>query len=260
MADSGSNKRRRTSPYIFPINDLPHALLGDVASYLPKPTRAFFAMAMTSKSSRLPSAAGSVILSSTRWDILDFGGEKWGQLTLDCGDFEKGVAERMTDGDLFEILSCTNAKTTLNILKLTGCVSITGRGLEPLRGSTVLQQIDSSLVGNNEGPLDQEPSISEAVVLPILHSIIDTHSNSLTKIRLPVKWRKDRSPQLEKFLKKFHYPSQMIVEGCGISEINGVFEQAGTVDDVPQYLRTIQYNGREEDFRLFRCKLTDSTR
>ena len=103
------------------------------------------------------------------------------------------------------ILSCTNAKVTLKTMKLTGCTRITGIGLEPLRGSTVLQQLDLSLVGYHENPiLDPEPSISEAVVLPILHSIIDANGNSLKFIHHPVKWRCEASTELEQFLENYH--------------------------------------------------------
>ena len=57
-------------------------------------------------------------------------------------------------------------------LKLTNCIGITGSGLEPLRGSTVLQYIDLSLVGDHENPsIDPEPPISASVVIPEVYSI-----------------------------------------------------------------------------------------
>ena len=99
--DTGSNKRRRANAppnnitALLHINDLPHPILGDVASYLPTPSRAFFAMAITAPRlswmrhiGRLPpSAAGSIILSSTQWE------------SLDLGDIEKSLAEKLTDAD-----------------------------------------------------------------------------------------------------------------------------------------------------------------
>ena len=200
-----SNKRRRTgSPSdsnILHINDIPNALLADVATYLPKPSRAFFAVAMTAPTSswrissgqELPSAAANAILSSTEWDKLDF------------GEVEKSLAEKLRDADLYGVLSCINAKTTLEILKLTGCINISGSGLEPLRGSLVLQQIDLSLVGHHESPkLVPEASISEVVVLPILDSIIAAHGNSLKHIQLPEEWRREGSIELWQFLEKYH--------------------------------------------------------
>ena len=90
-------------------------------------------------------------------------------------------------------------------LKLTGCVNITGSGLELLRGSLVLQQIDLSLVSQYECPeIDPDPSISKAAVLPILDSIIDVRDNLFKHIQLPVKWRDERSTELRQLLGKFH--------------------------------------------------------
>ena len=42
-----------------------------------------------------------------------------------------------------------NAHDVLKRLKLCGCVNITGLGLNPLRGSIVLEQIDIGLVGKH---------------------------------------------------------------------------------------------------------------
>lgn len=52
----------------------------------------------------------------------------------------------------------------------------------------------------------------------------------------------------------------MIVEGCGVPEINGLYTKRGTFDGVPKYSRATRYHGKEEEFSLFRCKLTDNTR
>lgn len=52
----------------------------------------------------------------------------------------------------------------------------------------------------------------------------------------------------------------IIVEGCGLEAINGVYMLRGEFDGVPRYTRTARYNGREEEFSLFRCRLTDNTR
>ena len=188
---------------ILHINDIPNALFGDVATYLAKPSRAFFAMAMTAPSSSWrefrwnygrPSAVGISILSSTQdSDSLDF------------GDIEKKLAEKLTDADVRGVLWCINSKETLKILRLTGCINITGIGLAPLRGSIVLQQIDLSLVGYQESPkLEPEPAISEAAVLPILNSIDMRGNNSFKHIQLPVKWRQRRSTELGEFLKRYH--------------------------------------------------------
>merc|ERR1711983_285076 len=52
----------------------------------------------------------------------------------------------------------------------------------------------------------------------------------------------------------------MLVRGCGVPEINGIYRRAGNFDEVPKYSRTTRYNGRDEEFSLFRCRLTDNTR
>ena len=61
---------------------------------------------------------------------------------------------------------CFNAKNILGILKLAGrLVNIIGHGLEALRGSVVLKQIDLSTVGKHESrDIKPSPSISEEVV------------------------------------------------------------------------------------------------
>ena len=74
----------------------------------------------------------------------------------------------------------------LQILKLAGCVNITGSGLNVLR-STTLEQIDLSLVGKHEVPLiNPEPLLSEDIVLPILDNIISRKSG-LRQLELPKK-------------------------------------------------------------------------
>ena len=53
---------------------------------------------------------------------------------------------------------------------------------------------------------------------------------------------------------------EMIVEGCGIDAMNGLYKRQGSNDDVPKYVRPGRYNGNDEEFTLFRCKLMDDTR
>jgi len=53
---------------------------------------------------------------------------------------------------------------------------------------------------------------------------------------------------------------EMVVDGCGVTEINGIYKRAGKFDGVPKYSRSTRFQGRDEDFSLFRCKLTDNTR
>ena len=133
-------KRRRTAssaPAGLHLCDLPDALLVNVARYLSPPSRALFAASMTAPSlswqdvnwQREPSATSKAIISSMK------------NTTLDFEDVEKSLAKKLSDADIGAVLTCINAKDTLRILKLAGCINITGSGLEPLRGSTILELI-----------------------------------------------------------------------------------------------------------------------
>ena len=67
--------------------------------------------------------------------------------------------------------------------------------MEPLRGSTVIENIDLTLVGDHVTPiLDPEPRISQDIVLPILDSIIEEGDNSgLKLLQFPWKWRENET-------------------------------------------------------------------
>jgi len=59
------------------------------------------------------------------------------------------IEKSLSNGDVSRILACIDAANNVKILKLTGFVN-TGRGLEPVRGSAVIKQIDFSLVDEHE--------------------------------------------------------------------------------------------------------------
>ena len=61
----------------------------------------------------------------------------------------------MTDKDLAAILVCIDAKNNLKRLNLTHCFGIVGTGLEPLRGSVVLEKLDLGLVRQMERCLNR---------------------------------------------------------------------------------------------------------
>ena len=177
-------KRRKTATAVLHITDLPVGILEDAASYLCKPSQALFAVAMSAPSTswcqyklvHRPSPATKAIVSSTQWDILDF---------EDIGDIER----RLSDDDIAAILHCINAKQTVKGLKLAWCVNITGRGLNPLQGSVVLEQIDVSLVGKHQWPEHSLQSMMKVdVVLPILDSILAANGCVLKHIQFPRKW------------------------------------------------------------------------
>ena len=200
MATIPSNKRQRTAEQSLHISNLPDGILSHVASYLASPSKALFAVAMTSPSKSWTkdnfSIVGSKqtaasILQSEQCDVLDF------------EDIEKSLAVKLTDDDLHTILKCINAQDVLKKLRLTGCINITGRGLQVLRGSSIVEYIDLSLVNHHESPAINDPMLSEETVLPILESVIDTADNSLQFIMLPKIWRAKGSDMICQFLNKF---------------------------------------------------------
>ena len=177
-SNSGTNKRRRTAADTLHISDLPVSFIVDVSSYLTKPSRAILAVAFSAPSSswktndvhRL-SPISTAIVSASQWDTLDF------------EDIEGELANKLTDDDMYAILKCINARDVLKKLKLCGCINITGIGLNPLRGSVILEQIDLSLVRKYEEPrIKSIPKISQEVVISILESIISTDGCSLKYI------------------------------------------------------------------------------
>jgi hypothetical protein len=184
-----SNKRQRTTESLH-ITDLPDGILVGISSYLAKPSVALFALAMNSSQQTETSKA---IISSINWNVLDF------------SDIEKSLAAKLSDDDINKILKSIDAVNNLRILKLAGCINITGSGLDVLRLSTVLEQIDLSLVGKHEVPLiEPEPLLSEDVVLPILDSIVSRgRRSSLKQLELPKKWRMEQSTQLDQFLRRY---------------------------------------------------------
>ena len=204
MATINGNKRRRhdgvesCSPINAPkLGDFPDALLATVASYLPQTSCAFFAVAMMSSpnedsSLQLSSVSNTILAQHQNWDTLDF------------EDIDKSCQKRLTDRDIHQILVCIDAVNNLRSLKLTHCFNVTGAGLEPLRGSTVLERIDLSLVGAHESPvIEPAPPLSVDAVVPILDSVIGREGNALVHIQLPKKWREEKSGILSSFLERF---------------------------------------------------------
>ena len=101
-------------------------------------------------------------------------------------------------------------------------MNIIGRGLEPLRSSLVLEQIDLSLIGHERACLNlvEEPLISVDAVVPILESILAyavvansivpalesfvTHSPAALKhVILPMKWPSS-SQALVQFVERYN--------------------------------------------------------
>ena len=226
MATPTGNKRQRhsgetSSNPLQLLTDLPNALLPNVASFVPRTSCVSFAIALSKQPlDDTPSVMSIAIAtaSSESWESIDF------------KDIQQCVyvGRNLTDDDIRWVLLCVDAKKITKSLKFTNCVGITGCGLEPLMGSTVLERIDLSLVGVHENPnISPEPPISAAVVLPILESILNTEGNSFVHVQLPKKWCEERSDVLTQFLARL---DRMLNErrfqcskGCGICEGNEDF-------------------------------------
>lgn len=192
------------------ITDIPVGILVDVASYLSKPSRALFAVAMSAPSPswqntnlvHLPSTISKAITApSLQWEKLDF------------EYIEKSLAAKLSDEDIGAVLRCINAKHTLKRLKLAGCVNITGCGLVPsLKGSAVITQIDLSLAGKHEcsnfiTAKVKKCLLSSEIVLSILLSIVAADGCSLKHVTFPGKWRQLDSvtiiPGMRQFLQQY---------------------------------------------------------
>eukprot|EP00985_Skeletonema_marinoi_P006090 scaffold2644_cov78-Skeletonema_marinoi.AAC.3 len=175
-----SSKRRRllgdASPDACCLSELPSGVLTNVANYLDAPSRLFFAAALTNQNIAASDERNTAIVDN-EWSTLDF------------GDIEKDLVVRLSDGDISAVLICIDAVNRVKKLKLTNCINITGAGLEPLRGSTIIEQIDLSLVGKHQSPrLSSRPPISCDFVVPILDSIIEREGCSLRHLQFPSVW------------------------------------------------------------------------
>ncbi|KAL7453980.1 hypothetical protein ACHAWC_005613 [Mediolabrus comicus] len=169
---TSNNSHQRT----IRLSSLPIGALAHTASYLAVPSRALLAVALDSREEGSNSA-----IAGKEVDTLDF------------GDIEKDLAAKLSDDDIRDVLVSTNAVNKLKKLRLANCINITGAGLEPLWGSSVIEFIDLSLAGIHESPhLDPEPPISFDEVLPILESIIETGENCALKLLVfPEVWQKE---------------------------------------------------------------------
>ena len=118
----------------------------------------------------------------------------------------------ITDRELQQLLVLIDAKNTVKILRLNDCHKIIGHGLEPLRGSTVLERIY----------IDEEGGMCITTVIPIFESIIDSTENPRMDLVRDIKFELatyvNRSPALVDFLLKLN---QLLLNGhCDIC-VNG---------------------------------------
>ncbi|KAL7502267.1 hypothetical protein ACHAXN_000268 [Cyclotella atomus] len=144
------------------VIDLPDAVLTRAATFLAFYDRVGFAMALPTWNQEEAHDVSKAIVGAELVQRIDFEDSRKTDLAL-----------KLTDADLCQILTCVDAAFNLKSLCLTGCFSIEGHGLEPLRGSRELAAIDLSLVGRYESPeITHDYSLSSERVISILDSII----------------------------------------------------------------------------------------
>jgi len=168
-----------------------------------------FAQAMTHSHKNImsfqPSKTTLTIMKQNKlWEMLDF----------------KYIAEylerEVTDNDVRWLLQCIDAVDHVKTLRLTHCYSVTGVGLQPLVGSTVLEKIDLSLVGNHEKPtINTKHIISADLVMPMLDRMISNEGSSLLIVHLPKKWRLERVALLDGFYRRFNRELNRRQVECG---------------------------------------------
>jgi len=197
----GSSKRRKMASSLH-ITNLPEGIFEHVAKYLAAPSILCAAVAFTASSMQFYSMSNRKDMSSQSKVLLSTGTRN----VLDFGDVEDdSLASKISDADLAAMLVCINAVSNIKTLRLTGCVSINGQGLAPLRGSAVLKEIDLSLVRRKKSPIiTPAPNILEEDVLPILDSIINTEGNALEILTLPKTWRNRQLLITNQFLERFN--------------------------------------------------------
>ena len=229
---SSSKRRKISSPdnndnSTLCLANIPHDHLTAIADYLPKTSRALFAVALTapSKSFRMSNWKGKVseaskaVIKSSAMSLpcptyknkskrpkkmtANALGSKerltkfYASSDWDLLDFDdiKDLSTKLSEDDIAALLVCIDAKNKLKSLLLDR-IDIIGHGLEPLCKSTVLEKVQFASPANQQ--------LSTEVVVPILNSIIDTEGNSLRDVVLPNDWKggKARNEQPKQLLGK----------------------------------------------------------
>ncbi|KAL9185970.1 hypothetical protein ACHAXT_005208 [Thalassiosira profunda] len=210
---SGKRAKRSSEAEVHHFDSVPESVLLSITSYLEPTSRVLLAVALTASPAAWreagweiqPSAAGKTIMAGQNLRYKDgvpgFGSKYSSRVSF--ADTDKTLAAKLSDDDIGSILSLVGSTSKIEVVELTHCIGMHGYGLEPLRCSLHLRQLDLSLVGRKESPnLNPEPAILEQAVLPILESIIDSQGSALKHIIFPKKWRARQSEYLVQFLTK----------------------------------------------------------
>ena len=144
----------------FVKNCFPDDLLQNVVSYLPKTSVALFATLFISDTNdKQLSATSKTIVSAIEqddWKLIDF------------RDVDEELRIKLNDDDIQGLLLVIDAKNKLTTLELP--LTMTGRGLTPLRGSVVLEEL--LFVDDLVDSYSVRFAISMKEVLSIIESIL----------------------------------------------------------------------------------------
>jgi len=168
-----------------------------------------------------PSAITKIILSAKNaeeenlWEEIDLSdiSEEYADGSCESPGDVVRLGSKLTDDDIAGMLACIDAVHKLKSLNLgNNCAPlIVGSALEPLRGSTILERLDLSLLGsipNFELLRLRWCNLSETAVIPVLDSIIDRQNHRLRHLQFPREWRRDvhsvESGYLADFIEKYN--------------------------------------------------------
>ena len=228
------NKRRRiSSSTISPpqnIRDFAVEPLAHVASFLPTPSRAMLAIALSSDwaDAEWDHENNELIspLQTKGWwidsrqdsdgDVISWNSEIIAGKcdNLDFGDIEEDLARRLTDDHIDHILLCLDRDhNRIKKFRLTNCTNVTGVGLRRLHCSRTIEQIDLSMVPDHKYPCCWDLGFGHCYrgrlefchVVEILDSIVSLQQlNSLKYLHFPLYWRFcPLNPQIDQFLIRY---------------------------------------------------------
>ena len=181
---------------------------------------------------------------------------KYSWKDIDLKDIQDILGRSLTDNDLRWILLAIDAENKTKSLRLTDCLGIMGDGLDPLRGSLVLERIDLSLVDEHENPtINPDPPISVDAVVPILESIISEDLYKLVHVQLPKKWRVEKSDILTTFLQNFDTVLQVRKIQCSGSNFGEACDtRVGNFNDPLVEWQQNSYEYGHLNFSCYKCR------
>jgi hypothetical protein len=176
------------------MHHLPDVVLKSVASFLDFAERVQLAMMLPTWHCELTHDVTKAIVGAAPVEEIEFASQYFHQ-NAHNGSLE---IKSFTDKDVRQILVSIDAVNTLKILRFTHCHQLEGHGLDPLRGSRVLERIDLSFCYRHQfGAGATDICLSMEDVIPILNSIIDADGCQLKHIQLPVSWNETFSDNEE---------------------------------------------------------------